>query len=414
MLTEADYLDENFELKKNRHILVNNGVIESISDSDNFSKNLQRIDTSGHYILPGLINLHTHCGMNFLKGYHQNVQDVVSDVFFKTEKQLTQESIESFSYSYLYDGIRSGVTSYLDHYFHSQGTQKAMTRLGVRGFCGETIIENDGPFPFQASIDKNLINPISSPLIEYVLCPHASDTVTEESWNLLVKLAKTTKSKMHFHLAQRSSEKEYILKNKNKSPVEYLNDVGALSDSSIAVHLIHISNSDIELLKKSKTHMVLCPSSQVLFEKISPLIEHLETIDQISIATDCAASNDSCDLLAELRHTASLYRQMTGKFINPKTLLKTITLNPAKALGADDKLGSLEKNKYADMVFVRKTPHFLPEERFIEHLIYSNNSKDIDHVIVAGNAVLWNQGTVNINKNEISQKFKEAYKTIEY
>ena len=164
-------------------------------------------------------------------------------------------------------------------------------------------------------------------------------------------------------MAQREHEKNVIQKKHKKSPAKFLHDLGVLGPNCIAVHLIHVNSQDKEILLKTKTHLVICPGSQILFETVSPLLEHLGDLKNISIATDCAASNDSCHLLAELGLTASLYKQKTGEYICPKKLLNMVTINPAKALGVDSQIGSIEVSKQADLVFVKKTPHLLPEER---------------------------------------------------
>jgi len=389
-------------------------VIQEISPEDTYPKDHPRIDVSDFYILPGLINLHTHCAMNFLKGYHKNTNDVVSDVFFETETQLDVQKVEDFSYSYLYDGLRSGVTSFNDHYFFSKGTQAAVSKMGVRGFCGETIMNDEGPFPYPSNISDSLLQTNQDPLIQPVLAPHASDTVNKETWTKLSELSKQTNTPLHFHLAQREHEKNVIQKKHQKSPVKFLHDLGVLGPNCIAVHLIHVDQEDQDILLKTKTHLVICPGSQILFESVSPLLEHLGDLNNMSIATDCAASNDSCDLLAELRLTASLYKQKTGEYICPKKLLKMVTMNPARALGVDSQIGSIEASKQADLVFIKKTPHLLPEERLVDHLIFSNASKDIEHVMVAGKPVLLNKLPVKISEEEITNKFTSAYENIKF
>ncbi len=350
--------------------------------------------------------------MNFLKGFHQNTADVVSDVFFETETQLDLQKVEDFSYAYIYDGIRSGVTTFNDHYFFSKGTQKALSSLGARGFCGETIMNDEGPFPYPSQITDNLLKTIDNELISPVLAPHASDTVNEQTWIELSNLSKQSNTPLHFHLAQRSHENEVTQSKYKKSPVQFLHDLKVLGPNCIAVHLIHVDEKDQQTLVDSKTNLVICPGSQILFEHVSPLLKKLHEIDHVSIATDCAASNDSCDLLAELRLTASLYKQETGQYLSPKKLLKMITINPAKALGAESHIGSIEQSKQADLVFLKKTPNFLPEERLLEHLIFSNASKDIEHLMVAGKPVLSNKQPVNMTEQEISKKFTSAYKNI--
>lgn len=228
-------------------------------------------DASDFLIFPGLVNAHTHSAMGFFRGLGHGRQDMIENFLFPAEKSLTPDLLENLSLSYIAAGIRCGVTMFSDHYYFVEGVGRAFESLGVRAIIGETVADLGGAFPGDASVQRMhaLIDNWSfSDRIRPSVAPHAADTVSRPLLTKLAQFAVKNGLHLHMHLAQTVGELERVIKREAMSPVRYAQECGALTDKTLAVHLIACSDADINILKKEGTVAGICPVSEVVYEKL--------------------------------------------------------------------------------------------------------------------------------------------------
>lgn len=397
-------------LKRNSNLLIENGLIAAIDEqnTDGF------IDGLGMLVTPGLINSHTHTAMNFLRDLAHDTDDVISNLFFKTEKQLTEELVEKLSYSFMLSALRSGTSTIVDHYYFCTGVAKAAQRLGLRAFVGETIGDLGGAFPEEKAIEKisKQINEWNfSSIIKPVVAPHAIDTVSDKLGADLGSFAQKNKLPIHFHISQRKSEFDNALKTHGASPVELAQKRAWLGENSLAVHLLYLGQKDLDILKSTNTTVVNCPSSQVIYEKLAPIEEYYKKEIPLAVGTDCNASSDQADIISELK-TFTLFLKDRGiKNITAyKDCFAAITSIPAKALSFNG--GKIELGCVADLAFIKQDLENLPLRDIYTHIIFSIQSSHVQHVMIDGKWALWNRDLVNANKKELESEYSQALSKI--
>jgi 5-methylthioadenosine/S-adenosylhomocysteine deaminase len=375
------------------------------------------LDLTRHIISPGLINSHSHVVMGFFRGLGHGKTNMIESFLFPAEKSLTPELIAPLCYSYIVDGLKSGVTSFVDHYYFSEQIAAAFELLGVRAWIGETIADLGGAFPGEDSFDRarSLIETTQfSSRIRHTLAPHASDTVSTSLMKKIVDYAAQQKLPIHMHLAQTKGEFDRVMTREQKTPVRWAYDLGALTHNTLAVHLTNVTEQDISILEKSKATWGWCPSSTVIYDRLAQVSGLFEAEILPAIGTDCAASCDHSDVMSELR-TAFLFakdRGVSGEKLSCDKLLAMATTTPAKVLGVSSELGQIKAGMLADLVVhevdVATKPIFDP----LTNLIFSAGSRNVKHVMIDGHWRLWNRQLPHIDLNNLNAQHDAAVATI--
>lgn len=413
----AVYAGRNVYFPKGALIVDKSGSIVDLGTSDSLQKKHPDIswhDASSFIITPGLINAHTHCSLSFFRGLGQvAVTDpklsMIETVLFPAEKSLTEDLVAPLAYSYILDGLRSGVTCFGDHYYFIKAVGQALESFGVRGCIGETVADLGGAFPssqiwtkVRASIDSWSF----SDRIRPVIAPHAADTVSRGLLKDMGAYALKNQIPLHMHLAQTRGERERCLKREKVSPVRLAYECEALSPHSLAVHLLAVDEEDLKLLKASGCTIGFCPSSQIFYEHLAPIEKFLSHQIPIAAATDCAASNDAANVLAEARVAALMALDRGRKSVPTEDVFDWVTSIPAQVFGMSH-LGTLGVKKAADLVFWDKDialePLVMPQ-----NIIFSMSSRHVTHVMVDGRFVLWNRNPCLIDLGRLSEDYRTA------
>ena len=369
------------------------------------------LDATGWLITPGLINAHTHCPMGFFRGLGHGRSELIEKFLFPAEKSLVPDVLEPLSWSYIYSGLRSGVTCFVDHYYFSAGVARALDRFGLRGAIGETVADCGGAFPSAQAWAKarNEIEswPHSSRIMP-VVAPHAADTVSPALLREMASWARSHQLPLHMHLSQTEGELRRVKARDGKTPVEVAHDCGALSERTLAVHLVSVSDRDIDLLRHTGTTAGFCPASQIIYESLMPVAKLMEAGIPLALGTDCAASNDSADMLQEMRTAALLLRDRkaaVGEQCAAEALAMA-TVNPARALGLP--CGKLEAGLAADLVFLKPDLSTLPLHDPQANLVWSFGSSQVQHVMVDGKWVLWRQHLPSQDEDDLRNAYEDA------
>lgn len=371
------------------------------------------IDASHKIVMPGLFNSHTHVAMGFFRGLGHSKSEMIETFLFPAEKSLTPPLLEPLSYSYIWDGLKSGVTSFVDHYYFSHGIGRAFERLGVRGWLGETVADLGGAFPGYESWTRarELIEKSSfSSRIRHLVAPHATDTVSPKLLREIARWASDHQIPLHMHLSQTDGELRRVKQRDGKTPVETAAACGALGPQSLVVHLVSASPRDLEIIAQHRSTIGWCPASTVIYERLANVKGFIENQIPLALGTDCAASDDSADMLSELKVAGLLGRNagaaMSG--LSPDHLLAMATTNPAKVLGVDHELGTLKAGKLADLIVLDVGLSALPIDMPLANVLYSMGSRDVTHVMVDGSWVVWNREPVLVRQNDLREEYHTA------
>jgi 5-methylthioadenosine/S-adenosylhomocysteine deaminase len=382
------------------------------------------IDCSNCLIMPGLVNAHTHAAMSLLRGVADDLplERWLQDYMFPAESKHADAA-------FVYLGTKlsavemalSGITTFADGYFHMEQAAKAAQEVGVRAIMAQGILDVPTPDVPIAGLWKEraerflgecpqdeLITPALFCHSPYLCAPetlrHAADLVGQEG-RLLFS-----------HVSETAQEVEDIKSRYGCRPVEHLHNLGILGNRFVAVHAIHLSEREKDLLAQSGTCVVHCPECNMKLASgaadVSGLLSRGVTA---GIGTDGPASNNNLDLFEEMRSASLMAKLVTGnpEALDARTVIHMATLGGAKALGMDDSIGSLKPGKLADVTVVDLDRiHLTPAYDPLSHLVYAARGSDVRHVLVNGRLVVRNGHVVTVDEAELKARVRAKAKKI--
>jgi 5-methylthioadenosine/S-adenosylhomocysteine deaminase len=230
------------------------------------------------------------------------------------------------------------------------------------------------------------------PLLSFCMAPHAPYTVSDKTFERIVTIAEELDLPIHMHLHETGEEIATSLTQHGVRPLERMRRLGVLGPRLIAVHAVHLDDTELDLLARHSASVAHCPSSNLkLASGIAPVAAMLKRSINVGLGTDGAASNNRLDLFQEMRQAALLAKGASGdaQAMPAHAALAAATLCGARALGLETTIGSIVAGKAADLTAVHFDPVDLaPCYDPVSHLVYSAGREHVSHVWVAGRMLL--------------------------
>ncbi len=412
---------------ENHALVIKNGIIKDILPTQQAitlyqTKNIE--EYANHVILPGFINTHTHIAMNLFRGYADDLALMkwLNDFIWPAERRwVSHEFVYDASRLAIAEMIRSGTTCFNDMYFFLQATAEAVDQAGVRASIGITAI--DFPTAWAKTIDEYLEKGLefyaqykNHARIRTTLAPQSIYTVAEPNLEKIKKIAEDNHLRINIHLHETQDEINQSLAQTKQRPIRRLQNIGLLTPDLIAVHMVHVNEEDLEILKATRPQIVHCPESNMkLASGACPVVTYQNLGLNVALGTDGAASNNDLDMITEMRSANFLAKLTTH---NPAALpaIDTITmatLNGAKALGIDQMTGSLTKGKAADFIAIKLDEiETLPLYHPASQIVYAASRNQVSDVWVAGKQLMKNRELLTLNEEEIKAKAIEWEKKL--
>jgi 5-methylthioadenosine/S-adenosylhomocysteine deaminase len=379
----------------------------------------KEIDASGCLVIPGLINAHTHSPMTCFRGIADDLPlDIWLDkyIFPIESKFMNAEAAYWGTLLAAVEMIKSGTTTFCDMYFYQDSMAKAAKEAGMRAVLSHGILD----FPFMDCEDPEHHIKITrqymetwagDPLITVCPGPHAIYTCNRTKLRDAKDLADEAKVPYVIHLSETKKEVEDSKANFDKLPVFYLEELGVLGDNVLAAHGVWLSKKEMRVLKAYGVTVAHNPESNMkLAAGIAPVTDMLKIGINVCLGTDGCASNNNLDMLQEMDTAAKLQKvdKLDPTALSAKETFLMATINGARGVLMEDKIGSLKKGKRADISIIdMNKPHNTPVFNYFSHLVYSVNSADVDTVIINGKIVMENRRITTVDEEEIKQKVRE-------
>ncbi|CAN5844629.1 amidohydrolase [soil metagenome] len=385
------------------------------------------IDAHGQIVMPGLINTHGHAPMVLYRGLADDLalMEWLEKYIFPAEaKTVSPAFVRAGTRLAVLEMIQSGTTAYTDMYYFEEETARVTRDAGMRGILGQTIIQfpvADANTPAEglARSEAFLKEFSGDELITPALAPHAMYTLDAATLKAVRAMADKYHAQVLIHLAETADEAETSRKQHKTSPTRYLESLGFWGPRTLAAHAVWLDAADIDILAKRKVGVSHNPESNMKLASGTAPVPALRAAGiTVGLGTDGAASNNDLDMFEAMRQAAFLHKHAAK---DPRTLparevLAMATIEGARALGMDDRIGSLEAGKRADLILVsiagaRQTPMYDP----ISHLVYVTRGDDVQTSIVNGKVLMRDRKMLTLNEPDIireangfSQKVREA------
>lgn len=425
MITDGTVLTMNPENTVFEHgtVVVSDGKIVAVGGPELTAKYQAKkvLDVKGDIVMPGLINTHTHGSMTVFRSLGDDVPDRLHRYIFPLENKLvSRDMVRTGANLANIEMIKGGVTTYADMYYFEDEVAKTVDKAGLRAVLGETIINfpvADAQTPEEGiAYAVRFINEYKEhPRITPAFAPHAPYTNTTENLQKIAALSEELNVPVMIHLAETDREKEEIAKRTGgKSPVQYMADIGVLNNRLLAAHVIMADDNDLNLLKKYDVGVAHNISANTKSAKgVAPVTQMLEKGIRTGLGTDGPMSSNTLTTMNELNLVGKIHKLETKNraAMPPLTVVEMATMGSARALHMDDKIGSLETGKLADIIVVdTKAPNMVPVYSPYAALVYGANGANVRHTIVDGVILMEDRQLLTVNENEIiqdAQRFAE-------
>lgn len=421
LIIEARWLAtvvKNAPLLENHSVIVQNDTIVDLLPTAQARNQYTSTDTLSldeHVLIPGLINLHTHAAMNLMRGIADDLplMQWLNEHIWPAERAVvSSDYVKDASLHACAEMLSGGTTCFNDMYFFPQATAAAINQSGMRANLGLFVSEFANSYASDADdfLQKGFESHDSwrgSAMISSSIAPHAPYTVSDRTFEKIITYAEQLSIGVHTHLHEtrdeiRQSETQYGVR-----PIQRLVTLGLLGPNFTAAHGVHLLPHEIDILSEHGCHIAHCPSSNLkLGSGIAPVSALLKNNVNVGIGTDGAASNNRLDMFAEMRLAALLAKGSTEDptVVPAQQALEMATINAAKALGLDDKIGSIEVGKKADVVAVKLSDvNIAPCYDPISHLVYTCGREHVTHTWVAGKLCYSNGLYANIEPMELKE-----------
>ncbi|PIE18649.1 MAG: 8-oxoguanine deaminase [Proteobacteria bacterium] len=405
-------------------VLIEDGRVAAIGDNLSATQlgsdaPLTTIDCSTKLVIPGLVNTHHH----MYQTLQRNIPAVQNAPLFEwlvnlypIWSHLTAEAVEVSTQLACAELLATGCTTSSDHHylFPNAVTDElidvqiaAAARMGMR-FCATrgsmSRGKDDGGLPPQSVVQKEeAILDDSARLLEryhdpsplsmcrVALAPCSPFSVSEQLMKQTTVLARKHGVMLHTHLAETLDEEQYCEAHYGCRPLELMRRWEWVGPDVWYAHGVHFDDAELELLAETETGVAHCPSSNMrLGSGICRVPEMLDKGIRVGLAVDGSASNDSSDMLGELRNALLLSRVRYGpSAMTADQVLKLATHGSASLLGWEA-IGSVEVGKAADLAIfeMQRLDYAGALSDPLAAIIFSGASHRAHTTIVNGKVVL--------------------------
>ena len=409
---------ENDDVKvKKVDIRIQKNKIEKIEENLNQIENEKVIDASNKVVMPGLINTHAHIAMSIFRGTFEgcDLYTWLNQKIWPIEAKLTEEDVYNASMLSIIEMISTGTTCVNDHYFFSEQIRKALTESKMRAMLTRVLMDNDGEEASEKRI-KEFINfyetrDTENELITYTVAPHGLYTCSGKILNTARELAIKYNLPIHVHFLESINEIEDIKKLHGESASKVLKRYFD-GIHTILAHGVKLNDEDIEILKTMDCGIAHNPISNFrLGCKIADITKYKKQGILVGLGTDGQGSGNNLDMFETMKIAALIQGGIheNEERIDSKEAIKMATINGAKLLGMDNRIGSIEEGKEADIIIVDITPNMdnikmIPNNDIISNLVYNTDGKNVETTIVNGEILMEKRELKYLSAEKIIEK----------
>lgn len=373
----------------------------------------QVLDLDGNIVMPGLVNTHTHVSMVVFRSLADDVPDRLQKYIFPLEKQFVSPEMVSIGAMFgTLEMLKSGVTTYADMYFFEDRVAEAVEKIGLRAMLGETVVTFPAPDAQNAEegiayAERFIEKYHRHERITPAFAPHAPYTTTPEILQKIHQLSQEYNVPVLMHVAEMDKEIELCRDVYQSTPIGYLHKIGVLDHHFVAAHTIFADSDDMHILKATDAGVAHNMSANVKSARgVAPALDMFDQGIRIGLGTDGPMSRNSLSILDELELVAKIHKlvQRDRTVMPPEKVVEMATMGGARALHLENRIGSLEEGKLADLIVVNTHDlNMIPIYSPYSALVYSANASNIRHVIVNGQLIMRDRSVLTIDENEARQ-----------
>jgi 5-methylthioadenosine/S-adenosylhomocysteine deaminase len=349
------------------------------------------IDAAGAPLVAPLVNGHTHAAMTLFRGYGDDLPLMrwLKEIW-PIEAKLDADDVYWGTRLACVEMIRTGTVRFWDMYWRAEASARAVRDAGLRATIGAPLIDADGDSGSLRAAALDSLDRLTGfdERVRPSLAPHAIYTVSEESLRWIGKVGEEHAVPVQIHLSETQEEVERCVAEHGARPAHYLDRIGMLGPRTVLAHGVWLDRSELELIAERGATVVTNPvaNMKLAVGGVFPLPEAQRQGVAIGLGTDGAGSNNSLDLLSDLKALALIQKHAAA---DPSVLVAAEAW--AIATGARTELlgaGRLAIGEPADFLLLRRDSHELGLGDLHAGLVYAASGSIVDITVVAGRPLM--------------------------
>jgi 5-methylthioadenosine/S-adenosylhomocysteine deaminase len=353
----------------------------------------ETLDAAGAPLIPALVNGHTHAAMTLFRGYGGDLPLMrwLREVVWPVEERLEPDDVYWGVRLACLEMIRTGTACFWDMYWHPTATARAVEDAGLRATIGGPLFDLDGrTAEMQATVLRDLEELAAfGPPIGRALAPHSIYAVSEELLRWVAERAAELELPVHVHLSETEEEVEDCLEAHRERPAAYLDRLGLLGPRTVLAHGVWLDRAELELIAARGCTVVTNPvaNMKLAVGGVFPYPQARRAGVAVGLGTDGAGSNDSLDLLADLKAFALIQRHASGDAtaLPAVEALEVASGRRTPLLGGSD---PLRVGAPADFLLLRRDAHEIGVGELAADLVYAASGSAVDTTVVAGRVLM--------------------------
>lgn len=411
-------MDKENQIFENGLMIVENEIITYIGAycQEKLREAETVVDLGGKWVMPGLVNTHSHIVMTLLRGIGDDMllKPWLETRIWPLEAQFTTEIAKVSTELGILEMLKSGTTTFSDMFnpkgIDADAIMEKIGETGVRGAFSYTIFslgteKEQQTHLLEAERFAKKYKQTANGRLSTMVAPHSPYACTTEALLESVRIAKENKLMIHMHVSETDYEIADIKKKYGHRPVEYLRRLGIFDAPTIMAHGVVLNDEERKILKAYDVRVAHNPISNLkLGSGVADVVRLLDAGIKVGIATDGVASNNNFDMFEEMRTAALLqkgiYKDATK--LPAKTTLSLATRVGAEAIGMGF-TGSLEQGKQADFITIypHDKEHLQPISEANSHLLYAANGRDVCDVYIDGKMIVKDRSCLTIDEEKV-------------
>jgi len=392
------------------------------------------VNVRGKLIIPGLIDTHVHLAQALIRGCADDMALIqwLCDRVWVLQGNFTEDDGYVSARLCIAEMLKSGTTTFLEsmlaHRYGFNGIARAVEESGIRA-CLAGIVMDIGTYATQTnSMHPGMVESRETSLLGVLdmhskwegaandrihvwFGPRTPGGVTSELYREMSDLAHQRNMGITMHLAEVEADKIYLNEKFGLSPVYYAESVGLLGPKTVLVHMVWLTQADIDKLAATATSVSHNPSSNSkLASGVCKVPQMLASGVNVALGCDGGPSNNDYDLIREMKLAAIIHKAVTNDplIVPAETVLEMATINGARSLGLADEIGSLEVGKKADLVVIDLNRlHTTPSVNPVSTVVYAATGGEVDMVVVDGRIVVEQGQLLTMDEEEVMAEARQ-------
>ncbi len=429
-------LNDRREIIPNGAVYIEGNQIRAVGKTDDLANSSADlvIDAKNGIVMPGLIDTHVHLAQALIRGCADDVAlvDWLKNYVWVLQGNFTGDDGVVSAELCMAEMIKTGTTSFVECMIHTRydfdGIAKSVEKIGIRAALSKIVMDSTGYADSPDIMYPGMVEDADA-------CMKETDTmfqkwhgkaddrlqvwyglrslgaVTDGLFREVVSQAREKKTHMTMHLGEIVDDVRYVKEKGYPNLTSFAKEMGLLGPDMVFAHGIHFEESEIAELAKTKSNVAHCPASNTkLASGFAKIPQMLKDGAPVSLGCDGGPSNNTYDMIREMRVAALIHKPVANDplVVTAEDVIEMATLGGAVAMGIDDKVGSLEVGKIADLIIIDMNSIGLtPNTNPLSNLVYSGSGHDVDTVIVNGKVLMRDKQLLTLDERAVIERAKE-------